>query len=300
MSDSPFDSFAGRLGKARKKAQPPEAANASAPPETPEASVPPSDPVTSEPSPFDSFARRLGKATKKTPAEDSVGAQTADAPPEQRAPGPVGTGAHVVKQGECITSIAKDAGHFWETLWNDPANAELRAARVNHNVLLPGDRVHVPPLREKWESRPTEARHRFRRKGQPEILRIRILRDGEPRQNEPYVLTIEGKEFSGVTDASGHLSCPIEPNARRGVLLVGVEPEVDRYDLHLGAIDPIDELSGVQGRLNNLGFDCGAVDGKYGPRTDAALRKYQKNRGLDVTGQPDDATRRRLQEDYGC
>ena len=75
-----------------------------------------------------------------------------------------------------------------------------------------------------------------------------------------------------------------------------------RYSLgfRLGEIDPIDSISGLQGRLNNLGFDCGEADGRWGPGTEEALRRYQKHRHLDVTGQPDDATRQTLQNDYGC
>lgn len=290
---SPFDSFSKRLAKAKKGSKPtPE----STPPDAPAAPV----------SPFDSFSKRLAKAKK--------GAQSPTEPPAPVAPsgdtaatndgtvssGPAGTGEYVVRPGDCIASIAKDAGHFWETIWDDPANADLKAARKDPNVLLPDDRVHVPPLREKWQPGQTEMRHRFRRKGQPEVFRLRLLRDGKPRGNEPYVLTIDGNETRGVVDAGGNIACPILPNARNGVLLVGTEPDVDRYDLSLGVMDPIDQLVGVQKRLNNLGFFCGEADGKWGPLTETAVRRYQKSRGIQESGKPDDVTRSRLQKDYGC
>jgi hypothetical protein len=294
--DTPFDSFAGRLGKVLKKTARPPAEPAK------DAAPPPGQPAPAEePSPFDSFSGRLGKAMKETgsaPDQPADEAQPTEPSPEPR--GPVGSGEHVVRQGECISSIAAGAGHFWETIWNDPANAELRDTRKDPNVLLPADRVHVPPLREKWEPRPTEMRHRFRRRGWPEVLRIRVLNDGEPRGNQPYTIDIDGKRFSGTTDANGKLSCPIVPNARRATLRIGVEPNVSEYTFALGAIDPIDEISGVQGRLNNLGFDCGPADGICGERTASALRDYQQSRRLPITGEPDDDTRRQLQSDYGC
>lgn len=231
------------------------------------------------------------------PADDSdAGAPGADA----TGPGPVGTGEHVVRQGECISSIARKTGHFWETVWDDPGNAQLRAVRKDPNVLLPKDRVHVPALRPKSEPGQSEMRHRFRRKGQPEVLRLRILNDDQPRGNEPYELVVDGVTHTGVTDAGGNIACPIPATARRASLRVGEESDALEYEFSLGRIDPISEVSGVQGRLSNLGFDCGAADGRLDKRMRRALRKYQKQRGLPVTGEPDEATRRKLQEEYGC
>ena len=223
-------------------------------------------------------------------------------PDEQayQGPGPVGTGEYVVKQGDCISSIARDRGHFWQTLWDEPANAELRTARKDPNVLLPGDRVHVPPRQNKYETGQTEMRHRFRLKTQPEMLRIRVLQDGKPRGNQPYTLDVDGEVHTGTTDVNGLLECPIAANARRATLQVGTGLDIEEHVFRLGAIDPITELSGVQGRLNNLGFDCGRVDGKWGPQTERAVRKLQGFYGLPETGIVDQATRDRLQTEHGC
>jgi peptidoglycan hydrolase-like protein with peptidoglycan-binding domain len=49
-------------------------------------------------------------------------------------------------------------------------------------------------------------------------------------------------------------------------------------------------VENVQGRLRQLGFYNGPVDGRWGPETQAALRHFQSVRGLDVTGQPTQAT----------
>jgi hypothetical protein len=274
-----------------------------------------------QPSPSDSVGSTVKRAADSvlTPPDDSVGSflkgvaepvlqpvgqaatdSPGSAPDKPTDGGPVGTGEHVVTPGECISSIAKDMGHLWETIWNDPGNADLRTIRKDRNVLMPGDRVHVPPLREKWEPGQSEMRHRFRRKGQPEVFRVRVLRDGEPRGNQPYTLLVDNDEHQGTTDADGKLSCPIAPNARRAILTVGIPTDTEVYDFMLGGIDPIDELSGMQGRLNSLGFDCGPVDGKLGPHTERALRQYQQRRRLTVTGQPDAATKQKLREDYGC
>ncbi|WCM92432.1 peptidoglycan-binding protein [Acidovorax sp. NCPPB 2350] len=46
----------------------------------------------------------------------------------------------------------------------------------------------------------------------------------------------------------------------------------------------------AQARLNALGYDVGAPDGGLGPKTANALRTYQKDKGLPVTGRLDTAT----------
>jgi len=123
--------------------------------------------------------------------------------PADTGTGPIGQGAHAVQQGECTESIAFDNGLFWETIWNDPNNAELRRARQSPNALLPGDKLHVPERQEGSSSGETEKRHRFKRKGVPSTIQIVLKEGGEPRTGVPYTLTIDGKFVSGTTDGQG-------------------------------------------------------------------------------------------------
>ncbi len=46
----------------------------------------------------------------------------------------------------------------------------------------------------------------------------------------------------------------------------------------------------AQERLNALGYNAGAPDGKLGPRSAAAIRQFQKDRGLPINGQLDTRT----------
>ena len=209
--------------------------------------------------------------------------------------GPAGSGEKEVQQGECVSSIAMDTGHFWETLCE--ANPVLRDIRDDLNVLLKGDRLTVPPLRRKEKPGNTEQHHRFRRRGWPEILRIRLVdEDGEGRAEIPYVLIVDGEQRAGTTDPNGELKEPIAPNAREGMLIVGEEKL--EFPLQLGNLDPVTEITGVQQRLANLGFDCGPADGLIGPRTRAALTDFQYFEDLKPTGRMNDATRNRLDERY--
>ena len=53
------------------------------------------------------------------------------------------------------------------------------------------------------------------------------------------------------------------------------------------------EVMQIQDALNQSG-DHLAVDGIMGPRTEAALRKYQESHGLQATGKPDPQTLQQL------
>jgi peptidoglycan hydrolase-like protein with peptidoglycan-binding domain len=54
------------------------------------------------------------------------------------------------------------------------------------------------------------------------------------------------------------------------------------------------QIMAAQERLDGLGFSPGDIDGILGPRTSAALRKYQGASGLPVTGHFDAATFRAM------
>jgi Putative peptidoglycan binding domain len=53
-------------------------------------------------------------------------------------------------------------------------------------------------------------------------------------------------------------------------------------------------LRQVQKRLQAAGFAPGPLDGRLGPQTRAALRRYQQRQGLRVTGSPDPQTLKAL------
>lgn len=43
-------------------------------------------------------------------------------------------------------------------------------------------------------------------------------------------------------------------------------------------------VTALQNRLNQLGFNCGAADGDFGAKTDAAVKAFQRSRGLSADG----------------
>lgn len=201
-------------------------------------------------------------------------------------------------EGECISSIAALHGFFWKTVWNTPDNAQLRALRPSPNLLRPGDIVIVPELRSKTEFAACEQKHRFRRKGIPALLKIRLLNNGEPRQGVGWKACLDGIWQNGATDSNGLLQIRLAPSCNMGLLRVEDGTE---YRLLLRELDPLETVSGIQARLNNLGYESGTVDGIQGPITSGAIRRFQKDYPpLTVDGVASPQTRAKLKEIYGC
>jgi hypothetical protein len=202
-----------------------------------------------------------------------------------------------VQQGECLSSIAAARGFDWNTIWARPENSALRDKRKNPNVLLPGDSLFVPDKDLRYEARPTDQLHQFVKPAGVK-LKICLLAAGMPIANEPYKLQIDGKNLQGSTDKSGILEETVPPYATDASLVL--ENQNLTLPLKVGYLDPPTEISGVQGRLNNLGFHCGAADGIAGPLTQSALLAFQETYQLDQTGKPDAVTQEKLRSEHGC
>jgi hypothetical protein len=240
---------------------------------------------------------------------------------------------HEVQPGDCVTSLAHGAGFFPDTVWNDAENTDLRQKRKQMNLLEPGDVVVIPDLRVKEESGGTDATHRFRRKGVPAKLKLKVLRrpedqgvreppepktsgDGrevvyeeppvqaeyveEPWAQCPYVLDVDGKLQEGLTDGDGMVEAAIPPDARDAKLKLNPgKPDERVMTLRLGTLGDRREVPGVKRRLANLGYDCGNTteqDADQDAEFAHALRMFQEFYGLDRTGALDEKTKGKVKE----
>ncbi len=262
-----------------------------------------------------------------------------------------------VKDGDCISSIAFSHGFFWETLWNHGKNSDLKSKRKDPNILKEGDVVHIPELSPKEESCATEKRHKFKLKGVPAKLKLKLMQPKKPKDDEdeaggkpaggssplggmggavpglpgggsggdsgesdladaeykpakeeeepianaPYIFEVDGVRVDeGNTDGNGCIQIPLAPDAKEGRIIVNKgKPEERVITLDLGAMDPVDEPSGVRKRLLNLGYLCQPDGPADSEDLQAALRKFQQDKGLNVTGRIDDPTKNKLKELHG-
>ena len=207
---------------------------------------------------------------------------------------------HEVAEGECLSSIAFRYGFFVDTLWNDPANAELKALRKDPAVLKPGDRVFIPDKRGKTVAIATGARHRFRRKGIPAQFKVRLMDGDKPQANLEYELRFDdGTMVRGRTGQDGSIVASVSPAAVSARLTIRDGAASETYDFLLGRVDPIAEISGIQARLHGLGLYRGPIDGEETDALQQAVLAFQKRHGLPATGAADDGTRKKLAAEFG-
>jgi len=218
----------------------------------------------------------------------------------------VGDEGYEVQAGECINVIADRFGFFSKTLWNHPKNARLKSERKDPNILLPGDRVFIPEKSLREESAATGQRGRFRRKGVPSRMKVRLQRCGtaEPYANKRYVLNVDGKLSEGTVDGEGNVALPIPPGTKNAVLTVGEGEGQESFDLDFGTLDPPDSIRGAQQRLKNLGFLSGEPEGKWDAVSESALVRFQAQHVVTGDEEPsgvfDEKTKEKLKAVHEC
>jgi hypothetical protein len=210
---------------------------------------------------------------------------------------------HTVEQGDSLYSIAaKYRLPSWESLRDHPPNAELCQHRPHPQILQPGDVVEIPDATAGFAvalDRRTEFRQRPR-DVQPLRLTLEHL-DGTPMAALDFTLEHSGGTITGQTDGSGALEVELPIDAGTCKLTAGeYEWEIDVA--HLNPIDETDDdgMSGSQGRLFNLGFFAGEIDGADSQALQDAIALFQVAHDLPRTATLDQTTRDRLQKRHGC
>jgi N-acetylmuramoyl-L-alanine amidase len=209
---------------------------------------------------------------------------------------------YIVRQGDCLSKLARRFGLTnWRTIYEHPNNADFRGLRSDPNVIYPGDRIFIPDREIRSESCATEQSHRFRRLGDETCVRLWLQdEEGNSLEGAAFRLEVGRRVQEGQVGADGLVELNIDPQEESGVLIVCLDestPEATMtWHLGLGRLDPLDTISGVQARLNNLGFNSGPVDGIDGPLTQTAVRRFQEQYGLHVDGVAGPETQAKLEE----
>ena len=213
---------------------------------------------------------------------------------------------HEVKQGEYMAMIARQYGYTdYLPIWNHGSNAELKNKRKNPQILMPGDRVFIPEREEKKLSKGTESKYKFWAKRPKLKLRL-VLEDlyEKPIADAKCELQIDGTPFQTTTDGSGKIDQEIPFTAGSGQIVVW-DPEVTPIagigvPLKIGHLDPVEEVTGQKGRLNNLGYYAGEINDKVDMRFRSAVEEFQCEHDLKVDGECGAKTQAKLKQVHGC
>jgi N-acetylmuramoyl-L-alanine amidase len=210
---------------------------------------------------------------------------------------------HKVQQGECLSSIAKTYGFEDPSqIYQHAKNAELRRLRPNPNLLYPGDAVVIPAHELRSFTLPTGQHHKVVVTVPKRKVRVRVLdAHRKPLKSLPFKLDTGKRVYEGQSDGDGMVEKMVPAEVERALLCIGDMT----IPLMLGHLNPAkdtkdDGVSAMQARLKNLGYRPGRVDGCLGPRTRAALRCFQRDHDLDVTGEADDTTLKALIDEHRC
>lgn len=235
---------------------------------------------------------------------------------------------YVVKQGDCLQSIATKHGFLWKSLWAHSDNAALKQKRKSGATLYVGDVVQIPDLCGKEESCATDTRHRFRKMCEKAELKLKLLKEKEesdelveseaadfseyiespivadapvPDADAECSLYVDGKLVEKKkSGGDGGLTFKIPQDSDFAKLLIDEGKASERtIELNLGHMDPIDEPQGACKRLYNLGYQCPTDSNEYSELTGFAIQAFQKDHGLEATGDLDNTTKAKLEEIFG-
>lgn len=214
------------------------------------------------------------------------------------------TERYIVRQGDHLRRLAHARSVSPESIWEHPDNAELREQRESMEALLPGDILHMPAAPATGAVVLPNQANRYRAHV-PTVEIPLTLRDGrgEPLANASFRIDGAGTDQ---TDGDGRVTLRVGAHVR-DVRLIFDAPIAGLADptmrLRVGHLDPIEAPTGIDGRLENLGyFVSRGIDGDEHERAfrrATALRDFQRAAGLEATGEIDDATRDALREAHG-
>jgi N-acetylmuramoyl-L-alanine amidase len=167
---------------------------------------------------------------------------------------------YVIRQGDFLLALAHQFGFDADTVWNDPKNAQLRQLRPNPNILYPTDVLYIPDQNASpvMQSLATGTTNNFVSSAPTTTLSVTFV-GNDPTAYASKAYTIqELDQLTGVvTDGNGVAKFDA-PVTLQNATLVFTETGAS-YALSIGGMDPIDTLSGIFLRLQNLGYIGGAV-----------------------------------------
>jgi N-acetylmuramoyl-L-alanine amidase len=196
---------------------------------------------------------------------------------------------YVVQQGDHLDRLAFRFGTNANALWSNEKNKDLAAKRKNRDTLCPGDVLYVPREPVAPLELHAHSKNSFVAKVPKVPVKLRVLPAKRPVNGKKFEIDGAGgsKPLEGTVSGDGEVAFEVPVWVREVTLRI---PEASVVlQLRIGDLDPIDEQSGVTQRLHNLGY-LQSTQRVPADQLAAAIREFQQDHGLDVTGAIDDKT----------
>jgi hypothetical protein len=159
---------------------------------------------------------------------------------------------YVIRQGDYLLSLAHKFGFDADTVWNHPANAELKKLRSDHNILWSTDVLYIPDQdgEPNWMELTPGTTNKF----VSDALSVTITGTFADENLASQAFTIQ--ELPDLnrppTDANGKLTFDAPVTLKTATVVFADAGQT--FVLKIGHLDPIGTLSGVIQRLQNLGY----------------------------------------------
>lgn len=216
---------------------------------------------------------------------------------------------YTIREGDTLFSLARELFLLdAEGLLAHPKNQSIAAQSASGGILPKGQRLYLPPEALSL-GLATSSRHSVTVRRPRAKLSLQLETPaGEPLAQCDWALEFAEGPLRGTTDSEGRLEAALPPEAGKRVSLAvwpAVAPgvpagEPHRLVLDIGGLAPLSAVEGAQARLKNLGFYSGEVDGRAGPQTSAAVKRFQRSQQLPDEGTLTAETQERLGGEYGC
>ncbi len=208
---------------------------------------------------------------------------------------------YIVRQGDYVERIAHRLGCTSDEVWNASANEELRSSGRDPNILAPGDVLRIPSQGAAPPRITPGGTHRYKANVPTVPVRVRLADGRGPAQNKACRVFGLGAEQALTTDGDGVLEIVVPIHI--DTVDIEIEGAPGRRRVRIGHMDPADQLSGIQKRLEHLGYYSEAearMSGNIESALVSAILAFQLREGLQASGEVNDETRERLVSLHGC
>jgi hypothetical protein len=164
---------------------------------------------------------------------------------------------YVVKDGDFLLQLAFQMGFDADTVWNDPSNDDLRSIRADPNILLAGDLLHVPdppdPSSQATNLTPGSTNN-FVAADPPTFALTHTFVGDDTTSYASQAYTVqELAQLTGLqTDENGTATFQAPVTLQTATIVFTDSGE--SFTLAMGGMDPINTISGIFKRLQNLGY----------------------------------------------
>jgi hypothetical protein len=159
---------------------------------------------------------------------------------------------YVIRQGDYLAKLAHKFGFDADAVWAHAKNAALREARTDPNILAPTDILYIPePGPTKWWALKTGTTNTFVSDCPTKTITIQFL---DHHLASRSCIIAELDHLTGLaTDGNGRLKFEVPVRLMVATVTLSDLEEGVTCVCRIGHIDPLNSLSGIWQRLQNLG-----------------------------------------------